>query len=203
MMQAFPTALILASVPFMASMGFTPGPNNIMVATSGVNFGFKATVPHISGVTLGYPLMLLLVGLGLAEVFTQVPSLHLILKYVCIVYLLYLAWRIATAAAVGEGRRTARPLGFWQAVAFQWVNVKGWVAALSAVATYTIVDAALVPQVLALAAISFAVTVGSMLTWTLGGTVLRRYLRTDHHRRLFNYSMASLLLLSIIPVFFD
>ena len=104
---------------------------------------------------------------------------------------------------MGEGRRLARPLGFWQAVAFQWVNVKGWVAALSAVTTYTLVDSALIPQVLALSSISLAVTLGSMLTWTLGGTVLRRYLRTDTHRRVFNYAMAGLLLLSIVPVLFE
>ena len=202
-MQPFPATLILTSVPFMASMGFTPGPNNIMVATSGVNFGFRATVPHILGVTFGYPLMLLLVGLGLARVFTVLPATHEVLKYVCIVYLIYLAWRIATAVAIGEGRRTAKPLAFWQAVAFQWVNVKGWVAALSVVTTYTSVISPLVAQVLALAAIALLVTLGSMLTWTLGGTVLRRYLRTDRHRRLFNYSMASLLLLSVLPVLFE
>jgi threonine/homoserine/homoserine lactone efflux protein len=203
MTQAFPVALILASVPFMTSMGFTPGPNNIMVATSGVNFGFRATLPHILGVTFGYPFMLLLVGLGLAKIFTLLPATHAILTYVCIAYLLYLAWRIATAAAIGEGRRTARPIAFWQAVAFQWVNVKGWVAALSVVTTYTLVGPPLIPQVLALAAIALLVTLGSMLTWSMGGTVLRRYLRTDRHRRLFNYSMATLLLLSIVPVLFE
>lgn len=202
-MQPFPAALILTSVPFMASMGFTPGPNNIMVATSGVNFGFRGTVPHILGVTFGYPFMLLLVGLGLAKVFTLLPVTHEILKYVCIVYLVYLAWRIATAAPLGEGRRSARPLGFWQAVAFQWVNAKGWVTALSVVTTYTSVTSPMVAQVLALAIIASLVTMGSMLTWTLGGTVLRRYLRTDRHRRLFNYSMATLLLLSVLPVLFE
>lgn len=202
-MQPFPAALIATSVPFMASMGFTPGPNNIMVASSGVNFGFRATLPHILGVTVGYPLMLLLVGLGLAKVFTLLPSIHTILKFVCIIYLVYLAWRIATAGAVGEGRRTARPLGFWQAAAFQWVNAKGWVAALSVVTTYTLMDSPLIPQVLALALLSLLVTIGAMLTWALGGTILRRYLHTEAHRRLFNYSMAALLLLSIVPVLFE
>src|SRR6202012_4361635 len=99
-MQTFPWALILASVPFMISMGITPGPNNILVATSGVNFGFRATLPHILGVTVGYPVMLLIVGLGLARVFIAMPQIHVVLKYICIVYLLFLAWKIATASAV-------------------------------------------------------------------------------------------------------
>src|ERR1700679_3258313 len=106
-------------------MGFTPGPNNILVASSGVNFGFRATIPHILGVTFGYPVMLLVVGLGLAKVFIAVPQIHVVLKYICCVYLLYLAWRLATASAVGEARRIAKPLSFMQAAAFQWVNGKG------------------------------------------------------------------------------
>ena len=178
-MQPFPAALILASVPFMTSMGFTPGPNNILIASSGVNFGLRATVPHMLGVTFGYPLMLLMIGLGLAQLFTLLPAIHPILKYACVLYLLYLAWRIATSAALGEGARMARPLGFWQAVAFQWVNVKGWVAALSVVTAYTQAEAPLLEQILALSLIAVVVTLGSMVTWAVFGSVLRRYLRTD------------------------
>jgi threonine/homoserine/homoserine lactone efflux protein len=202
--QAFPTALILTSIPFLASMGFTPGPNNILVASSGVNFGFRATVPHILGVTFGYPAMLLLVGLGLSKLFVEVPQVHVILKYVCIVYLLYLSWKIATAAAPSdETRRAAKPLTFWQAAAFQWVNGKGWVVALSAVTTYTVVESSLMWQVIALSAIAMVVTIGAVSTWTAFGAMLRRYLHTEKRRRWFNYSMAALLVLSIIPVFFE
>jgi len=202
--QPFPTALILTSIPFLASMGFTPGPNNILVASSGVNFGFKATIPHILGITVGYPLMLLLVGLGLVKIFVTLPEVHLVLKYVCIVYLLYLAWKIANAAAISEGGKTAaKPMTFLQAVAFQWVNGKGWVVALSAVTTYTVVESSLLTQVLALAGISLVVTVGAVTTWTLFGAMLRRYLHTDRRRRWFNYAMAALLVASIVPVFWE
>jgi threonine/homoserine/homoserine lactone efflux protein len=202
-MDAFPLALIITSLPFLASMGFTPGPNNILVASSGVNFGFRATIPHILGVTVGYPLMLLLVGLGLAKIFTDVPQVHTVLKYVCIVYLLYLAWKIAVAPVATETRRTAKPMTFVQAVAFQWVNGKGWVVALSAVTTYTVVNATLTMQVVALAALALFVTLGSVTTWTLFGAFLRRYLHTDRRRRVFNYSMAGLLVASILPVFWE
>jgi threonine/homoserine/homoserine lactone efflux protein len=202
-MNEFPLALILTSFPFLASMGFTPGPNNILVASSGVNFGFRATIPHILGVTVGYPVMLLIVGIGLAKVFIAVPQIHVVLKYVCIVYLLYLAWRIATASAVGEARKIAKPLTFMQAAAFQWVNGKGWVVALSAVTTYTVVNATLSLQILALSAIAIFITLASVCTWTFFGAMLRQYLHTERRRLLFNYSMAALLVASVVPVFWE
>jgi threonine/homoserine/homoserine lactone efflux protein len=202
-MNEFPFALIITSFPFLASMGFTPGPNNILVASSGVNFGFRATMPHILGVTFGYPLMLLIVGLGLAKVFIAMPQIHLVLKYVCIVYLLYLAWSIARASAVGEARRITKPLTFLQAAAFQWVNGKGWVVALSAITTYTVVNSTLPLQIIALSTIALLITLGSVSTWTFFGAMLRQYLHTERRRRWFNYSMAALLVASIIPVFWE
>lgn len=203
-MGEFPLGLIITSLPFLAAMGFTPGPNNILVASSGVNFGFRATIPHMLGVTVGYPLMLLLVGIGLARIFTEVPQIHAVLKYLCIAYLLYLAWRVAFAPiADGETRRTSKPLTFFQAAAFQWVNGKGWVVALSAVTTYTVVNATLTMQVAALAALALLVTLASVSTWTLFGAMLRQYLDTERRRRLFNYAMASLLAVSIVPVFWE
>ena len=202
-MQSFPWALILASVPFMLSMGITPGPNNILVASSGVNFGFKATVPHILGITVGYPLMLLIVGIGLAKIFIAVPLFHVILKYLSIAYLLYLAAHLALASALGEARRTPKPMTFLQAAAFQWVNGKGWVVALSAVTTYTVVNSTLPLQIVALSGIALVITVASVCIWAFFGSVLRQFLHTERRRRLFNYSMAALLVASIIPVFWE
>src|SRR5258708_26132122 len=98
-MQSFPLALILTSIPFMTSMGITPGPNNILVASSGVNFGFRATIPHILGITIGYPLMLFIVCIGLARIFIALPLIHTLINYVCIVNLLYLAFPIPPATA--------------------------------------------------------------------------------------------------------
>lgn len=185
-------------------MGFTPGPNNILVASSGVNFGFRATVPHILGITFGYPFMLLLVGAGLANLFVAIPAVHIVLKYVCAGYLLYLAWKVATAAAPSaDVGQAAKPLTFLQAAAFQWVNGKGWVVALSAVTTYTVVESSLMLQIVALSGIAMVVTIGAVCTWTAFGALLRQYLRTERHRRWFNYSMAALLVMSIVTVFFE
>jgi threonine/homoserine/homoserine lactone efflux protein len=202
-MQSFPLALILTSIPFMTSMGITPGPNNILVASSGVNFGFRATIPHIVGITIGYPLMLLLVGLGLARIFIAVPMTHLVLKYISIAYLLYLAWRIAMSSSLGEVRSTKRPMTLLQAAAFQWVNAKGWVVALGAVTTYTVVNETLPLQIMALSGISLIITVISASSWTLFGSLLRRFLHTEKRRRWFNYSMAGLLVISILPVLWE
>jgi threonine/homoserine/homoserine lactone efflux protein len=202
-MQPFPWTLIIASFPFLASMGFTPGPNNIMVASSGVNFGFRATIPHILGVTLGFPVMLLVVGFGLAKVFLAVPLVHLAFKYIGIGYLLYLSGRIATAAAMGSTAGTVKPISFLQAAAFQWVNVKAWIIAVSAMTTYTSVDSTLPLQICAIAIMSIGITLASVSCWTLFGHFLRDYLHTDARRRRFNYAMAGMLLLSIVPVLLE
>jgi threonine/homoserine/homoserine lactone efflux protein len=194
-MQSFPLALILTSIPFMTSMGITPGPNNILVAGSGVNFGFRATIPHILGITIGYPLMLFIVGIGLAKIFIAVPLIHAVLKYISIVYLLYLAYRIT--------RASAKPLTFLQAAAFQWVNGKAWVIALGAVTTYTVVDQTLPLQIVALTAISVFITLGTVSCWTFFGAFMRQYLQTEKRRRWFNYTMAALLVLSILPVLWE
>jgi threonine/homoserine/homoserine lactone efflux protein len=202
-MQSFPLALILTSIPFMTSTGITPGPNNILVASSGVNFGFRATIPHILGITIGYPLMLFIVGIGLAKIFIAVPLIHTILKWISIVYLLYLAYRITIAAAPGEERSEPKPLTFLQAAAFQWVNGKAWVIALGAVTTYTVVDQTLPLQIVALTVISVVITLISVSCWTFFGAFMRRYLQTEKRRRWFNYSMAALLVLSILPVLWE
>jgi len=202
-MQTFPLALIVTSLPFLISMGFTPGPNNILVASSGVNFGFRATIPHMLGITFGFPLMLLIVGLGLARMFIALPPLHTVLKYICIAYMLYLAWRIARASAMDEARRTLKPLSFAQGAAMQWVNGKGWVVALSLVTTYTVVNRTLPLQIAALSVMCLFITMASVCCWTYFGSLLRKFLQTEIRRRWFNYSMATLLVVSIIPVIWE
>ena len=127
--------LLLAFVVFALATLFTPGPNNIMLMTSGLNFGFARTLPHCFGVSLGFGFMVLVVGFGLGALFAAYPVLYQVLKYVGAAYLLYLAWRIATATGV-HGDSRARPFTFFQAAAFQWVNAKGWVMAVGAVTAY-------------------------------------------------------------------
>ncbi|HEY0621854.1 LysE family translocator [Sphingomonas sp.] len=187
----------LTAFAFVSSI--TPGPNNLMLMTSGTNFGFRRTVPHLLGVALGFVLMIVLVGLGLAELFARYPLAHAVLKWVSVIYLLYLAWKIATARPVGD-RQTAegRPLTFLQAALFQWVNPKAWTMALTGVTVY-------MPPVdpwigLALVAGLFgAVNLPSVALWAAMGVKLRGWLGDARRLRMFNMAAALLLVGSLYP----
>jgi threonine/homoserine/homoserine lactone efflux protein len=129
-----PADLLIALTIFSCVMAFTPGPNNILLAASGVNFGFTHTIPHMLGVTIGFGVLLIARATGLGILFTAVPQLYLVLKVGGALYMLWLAWKVATAHVTSdEGRGSARPFTFFQAAAFQWINPKAVIAALSAI----------------------------------------------------------------------
>jgi threonine/homoserine/homoserine lactone efflux protein len=200
-MDAISYEWLLSATAFAVSMSATPGPNNAMVASSGATFGVARTMPHVLGISVGFPLMLVAVALGADGVLRRFPELHMVLKWVGAAYLLWLAWHIATAhpdAAEGGGRR-ARPLNFLEAALFQWVNPKAWVIALGAVATYTSADAVLL-EVLLLAAIFLVVCVPSTALWTGIGAGAARLLRSPRALRRFNVAMALLLVASLLPL---
>ena len=187
-------------VVFAFAMAFTPGPNNIMLAASGVNFGFTRTIPHMAGVTLGFVVLMLACGVGVGLVFAAVPALQLALKIAGALYMLSLAFKIATAyRARDDGGGRARPFNFWQAAAFQWINPKAVVAVLGALALYMRPgqEARDLPVILAVFGL---MTAGSVATWTGFGVALRRFLRDPAHARVFNIAMALLLVASIVPM---
>ena len=158
-MIADPVTWLLSAFTFALSMSGTPGPNNVMVASSGATFGFARTLPHLIGVAIGFPIMLVAVALGAGHLLQAVPVLHTVLKWVGAAYLLWLAWHIARARpAPPEAQAASRPLTMLQAGLFQWVNPKAWIIALGAVATYTTADGVL-GQSLLLAGIFLVVTV--------------------------------------------
>lgn len=189
---------LFALVAFAFVTSVTPGPNNMMLLASGVNFGFRRTVPHMLGIGLGHALMVFLVGLGLAGVFQAVPVLHLVLKVVSVAYMLWLAWKIARAAPPEGGKAEGRPFTFVQAAGFQWVNPKAWAMALGAVTVYA-PDRTL--ATMAIVALVFcAVNLPSVSVWTLAGQGLRRWLTDPARLRAFNWTMAGLLVLSLVPM---
>jgi len=191
--------LILPVAVFGATAIFSPGPNNVMLTASGVNFGFRRTLPHMMGINFGFALMTLGVGLGLGGVFLRFPQIHMVLKYVSIAYLVFLAWKIARAGeASGAGTR-AKPLTFLQAAGFQWVNPKAWAIAVGAVATFTTVGGNLIGEVLLMSVVFLLVSFPSTSTWAFFGTVIARFLHNPKRLRIFNLSMAALLLLSLVP----
>ena len=193
-----PYELLTALVTFAFVSSITPGPNNLMLMASGANFGFVRTIPHMLGVGLGFVLMVFLVGLGLAQVFTSYPISHVILKTASVVYMLYLAWKIATAAPAGTADSTGTPMTFLQAAAFQWVNPKAWTMAVTAVTVYT-PDTSLLSIVL-VAAVFGAVNLPCVSSWTTLGQQMARILTNTTRLRIFNDAMAALLVASLYPV---
>ena|SRR5690242_1072279 len=188
-------------VLFASVMSLTPGPNVVMVTASAANFGFRRVVPHMLGITLGFGLLVMAVGLGLAELFQAEPRLHLALKYAGAAYLLYLAWRIARARGQSSADARTKPIGFIEAVLFQCINPKGWVFAIGAVAAFTTVGGDLWWKTSVIAAINAATCLVSVVAWAGFGTIVGRYLNNARVRTAFNWSMAALLVLSLVPVF--
>jgi threonine/homoserine/homoserine lactone efflux protein len=194
--QTFTAALIFALV-----MAFTPGPNNVMLASSGARFGVSRTLPHMAGVTIGFPVMLFLVGLGLASILLASPLLQLVMKTASCAYLLWLAFQIAVSASAVSDSAGGKPLTFLQAAAFQWINPKAWLMAVGAISAYTAgYGRQLYLQVAIIALITLVVTLASTLTWTAFGAAIRRFLRTPTTLRLFNLAMALLLFASTVPI---
>lgn len=192
--------LILAIALFAFSSGITPGPNNIMLMTSGVNFGVKRSIPHLLGISLGFPTMILAIGLGLSALFQSYPIIHQVIKVVGIGYLLYLSWLIANSSSKMEGKVIAKPFSFIQAAAFQWVNPKGWIMAVGAIATFTSVQQDLTPQVITIATVFLCVAFPCAIVWLGFGVALKRILKNERQQKIFNITMAVLLVASIIPM---
>ncbi len=188
--------LLLALTGFAAVATVTPGPNNVMVMTSGANFGFRRTLPHMLGIAFGFGFMVMLVGLGLAQVFTAVPQLKTVLTVAGIVYLLWLAWKIAHAAAPGSAAVAGKPLSFLQAAAFQWINPKAWQMAVTAITLYAANNS--LAAVATVAAVFFLVCFPCVGIWTVLGTHIRRFLADPKRLRAFNWTMAALLVASLI-----
>lgn len=190
--------LIPALFAFSLATVITPGPNNLMLMASGANFGFARTLPHMAGIAFGFPAMVLLVGLGVMQIFDLWPMSYTVLKIASVGYLAYLAWKIATAAPIQGTDARSRPLRFVEAAAFQWVNPKAWSMALTAITLYAGGRDLSHVGLVALAYVLTALV--STSSWTLLGQQIRRLLATPARLRLFNGAMALLLLATLIPV---
>jgi threonine/homoserine/homoserine lactone efflux protein len=188
--------LPLAVFAFVSSV--TPGPNNLMVLASGANFGFRRTLPHMAGISAGFMIMLMLVGLGLAQVFITYPVLKTTLRVISVVYMLYLAWKIATAAAPVEGLQKKQPMTFMQAAIFQWVNPKAWAMGLTAVTVYAPSQEL---RTLAVVALVFGlINLPSVSSWAYLGQKMQLFLTNQRRLKVFNICMALLLVGSLYSV---
>ena len=187
---------------FAAIAAFTPGPNNIMIMSSGLNYGVKASLPHLLGICLGFPSMMLAVGLGLGYFFERYPMLHSSVQIIGVLYLIYLAWLIAVSSPYTSNKQQPQPLTFIQAALFQWVNPKAWVMGTSALAAYTVVGAQMASQVVIVVSVFMLMAFPSAGVWLLFGKGLQALLSQPSRIRRFNYVMSALLIMSIVPVVF-
>lgn len=193
--------LLYAFVTFAFVSSATPGPNNLMLMASGANFGFRRTIPHMLGINLGFTFMVGLVGIGLMQVFDAWPVSYRILKILSVIYLLWLAWKIARTEHPAKAQTSGQPLYFFQAAAFQWVNPKAWAMALTAITIYA--PGRNIPEVVFVALVLGAINLPSISIWTLMGREINRFLTTPRHLALFNWCMAVLLVATLYPVLID
>lgn len=190
---------LLALFTFVLVSTASPGPNNIMLMTSGANIGFLRTVPHMLGIVFGFSFMVLLVGVGLMGLFQLYPVLHQVLNIACIAYLFYLALKIARAQP-GSQNAEYQPMSFFAAVNFQWINPKAWTMAITAVSVYNTLNNW--QGVLIVSLMFGLVNMPSTTLWTYAGQKLQIWLNSPLRVKWFNYSMAGLLVLSIAPMIF-
>ena len=194
-----PLDTFLALLLFAFTTSITPGPNNMMLFASGVNFGFRRTIPHMIGIGTGFLSLLLAVGFGLGAILHTVPVLYTILKFAGGAYLVWIAWKIASARTISEKEAGARPMSFTAAAAFQWINPKARVMSITAMATYTIPEIYFA-SVLIVGFVFAIVNVPTVSTWTGFGSALREWLSVPARLKWFNITMAVLLVLSLWPM---
>jgi threonine/homoserine/homoserine lactone efflux protein len=187
---------------FSTSASFTPGPNNFMIMNSGIHFGIRKSLPHYFGICLGFPVMFLIVALGMGAIFVKYAWIKQALKIIGSAYMLYLAWKVLTSHQKMNVSQTKKPLTFLQVVLFQWVNPKAWLMGIGTISIFTLSanyfhNAVLISLVYALTCIP------CVAAWLVFGTFLQRILKKDSHRAWFNLFMALGLVASIGMIIFD
>ena len=191
--------VLIPLIVFCFAASISPGPNNIMLMTSGVNYGVAKTIPHLLGINIGFPAMVAAIGFGLGNLFIAFPQIYLVIKVLGITYLLYLAWNIAHSSMPNVRAESGNPLTFIQAVLFQWVNPKAWVMAVSAITSF-MTSENMVSQILVIVA-TYAVVGGvCMVVWLCAGVAMKGFLQHEKQLKFFNIVMALLLVASVVPM---
>ena len=191
--------LFFALVSFYFVMYITPGPNNAMVLSSGLKFGFAKTIPHMSGITIGHILQLILVCLGLGKIFQVFPEIQQVLKIICAAYLLYLGYKIiGSFSKIKED--DSRPLKFHEAALFQIVNPKAWTISSMAASGFLPKDENLIFSILYIATIALIICPLSISPWAAFGSSIRNLVKNNKLKALIEYFLAFLLLITAILI---
>jgi threonine/homoserine/homoserine lactone efflux protein len=194
------TLTLIGTAPFMAIMAFTPGPNNLMVLSSTVNFGVRRTVPHILGICIGFPLMIAAIGLGLGKLFTVYPVLHIILKVLGIAYLLWLSYTLVRTTSMKQSATAMRPMRVYEAMLFQWVNIKAWIMSITMASLFGGFIAKYSIALAAMCIMNSVITLASLSIWSGFGAMIKQWLQRGNNLRYFNVAMAAALVATIIPM---
>ncbi len=192
------TTTLYALFAFALVSSITPGPNNILLMTSGANHGFKKTIPHMLGVYVGFILMVAIIGFGASDLFKIYPNLQKVLQMMCGSYLLVLAFKIGFSTFNSQDQEAKKPMSFVEAAVFQWINPKAWTMAISAVTIYS------GEHTLSLLAILMAfslMNLPSITVWVFAGLKLKGFLENERRLRIFNIVMALLLISSLYPIY--
>ncbi len=191
--------VLIALVSYYFVMYVTPGPNNAMVLASGLKFGFSRTIPHISGITIGHILQLILVCLGLGKLFQIFPEIQNILKIICAIYLLYLGFRIiGSFSKIKED--DSRPLKFYEAALFQIVNPKAWTISTMAASGFLPKDGNLIISIFFIATIALIICPLSISPWAAFGSAIRNLVNNNKIKAIIEYFLAFLLLVTAILI---
>lgn len=193
---------LLAIVSFAFVTSVTPGPNNLMLLASGANFGFRRTLPHMLGISIGMALLLTSVLAGLGELFSRFPVLQMLLRIAGVGYLLWLSWKILQTPprALQEGNDDARPFSFWQAVLFQFVNPKAWIMSITAVSSFTLAGEDYWTSGMLLVLVFAVVNLPSVSVWAGFGSMMQQLLSTAARQVHFNRGMAALTAMTIVLI---
>ena len=204
MQEIYTTTMLLSIISFAVATAFSPGPNNLMLLSSGLTFGYRKTTPHILGIVVGFPVMVMAVGLGVESVFELFPKLYDILKVLGLGYLIWMAWQIANSSGSISNNETKKkkPFTFLQAALFQWLNPKAWIMAITATTSFSTSTGHLFIQIMIIAFVYLLVGIGSTSSWALGGLFLRRIISNERRVKVFNIIMAILIVLSVVPFIF-
>lgn len=196
-------SFFLTVMMFAFAMSATPGPNNIMLLASGAQFGFCRTLPHIIGIGIGIAILISSVLLGLGALFVMYPPLYLVLKWVGGSYLLWLAWKIASApvdSVSTQNYEQAKPMNWWQAALFQFVNPKAWMMAISAVSTFTIEGDLYLQSGVGILLTFALVNFPTISMWAWFGVTIRRWLTDAKRQRVFNFVMGGATALTLLMI---
>ena len=188
-------ALLSALSVFYFTMFITPGPNNAMLAASGMKFGFKKTLPHLIGIPLGHIFQIGLTCLGLGTIFIKFPEIQFYMKFLCFIYLIYLGWKMIGSFSLAENE-SGRPLRFYEASLFQFINPKAWSIALTVASGFFPAEEHLLVGVMFVSITAAVICFPTIALWALFGNSLRTFIKNEKTKKIIEYILALLLVLT-------